>query len=122
MTHPSLTEMLHSGLFQFVAGNVSFAPTGELIVTDGRFVHVHCSPDFIKVADALGLVSTDDTGRIGAVASVEEAVAEAKQAARALARQPELFEAMSMACENPPAGCDCAGCSYAKEKSGAHNE
>jgi len=55
--------MLHAGLFRFVAGNVSFAPTGELIVTDGRFVHVPASRDFVKVADALGLVSTDDTGR-----------------------------------------------------------
>ncbi len=122
MTHPSLTEMLHSGLFRFVAGNVSLAPTGELIVTDGRFVHVSASRDFIKVADALGLVSTDDTGRIGAVTSVEDVVEHARKATAALARQPELFEAMSMACENPPAGCDCAGCSYAKEKSGAHNE
>ncbi len=120
--HPSLAEMLHSGLFRFVAGNVSFAPTGELIVTDGRFVHVHASRDFVKVADALGLVSTDDTGRIGAVASVEDVVAQARKATAALARQPDMFESLSMACENPPEGCDCAGCSYAKEKNGAHNE
>jgi hypothetical protein len=40
-------EMLHSGLFRFVAGNVSIAPTGELIVTDGRFVHVPAR-DFIE--------------------------------------------------------------------------
>ena len=45
--HPSLTEMLHAGLFRFVAGNVSFAPTGEFIVTDGRFVHVPAR-DFIE--------------------------------------------------------------------------
>lgn len=78
--------------------------------------------DFIRVADALGLVSTDDTGRIGAVAGVEEVVEEARQAARALARQPELFESMSMSCEEPPTGCECAGCMYAREKGGALNE
>jgi len=34
--------------------------------------------DFLRVADALGLVSTDDTGRIGQVASVDEVVAVAR--------------------------------------------
>ena len=34
--------------------------------------------DFVRVADALGLVSTDDTGRIGQVASVDEVVAVAR--------------------------------------------
>lgn len=83
---------------------------------------VEARKDFVLVADALGLVSTDDTGRIGAVASVEEVVAEAKQAAAALARQPELFESMRMSCEEPPSKCECAGCMYSREKSGAHNE
>lgn len=77
--------------------------------------------DFVRVADALGLVSTDDTGRIGAVAPVEEVVKEARLAASALAKQAELFESLSMACETPPEGCDCAGCSYAREKGGDHN-
>ncbi len=35
--------------------------------------------DFVRVADALGLVSTDDTGRIGQVASVDEVVAAARR-------------------------------------------
>lgn len=49
--------------------------------------------DFVRVADALGLVSTDDTGRIGAIASVDDIVAQARLAARALCRkQPEPEE------------------------------
>lgn len=49
--------------------------------------------DFVRVADALGLVSTDDTGRVGAIASVDDIVAEARLAARALSReQPEPEE------------------------------
>jgi hypothetical protein len=82
---------------------------------------VEARRDFVLVADALGLVSTDDTGRIGAVAPVEEVVKEARLAASALAKQAELFESLSMACETPPEGCDCAGCSYAREKGGDHN-
>lgn len=77
---------------------------------------VEARRDFVLVADALGLVSTDDTGKIGAVAPVEDVVAEAKQAASALARQSELFESMRMACEEPPPKCECAGCMYAREK------
>lgn len=34
--------------------------------------------DFVRVADAFGLVSTDDTGRIGQVASVDDVVAAAR--------------------------------------------
>jgi hypothetical protein len=43
--------------------------------------------DFVRVADALGLVGTDDTGRIGAIASVEDIVAQARLAAKALSRE-----------------------------------
>ena len=51
--------------------------------------------NFTRVADALGLVSTDDTGRIGDIASVEDIVAQARLAARALSREqlePEVDE------------------------------
>lgn len=49
--------------------------------------------DFVRVADALGLVSTDDTGRVGAIASVEDIVAHARHAAKALSReQPDPEE------------------------------
>jgi len=34
--------------------------------------------DLLRVADALGLVSTDDTGRIGQVASVDDIIAEVR--------------------------------------------
>jgi hypothetical protein len=34
------------------------------------------------------------------------------------ARVASMMESMSMSCENPPTGCDCAGCSYAQEKGG----
>jgi len=44
--------------------------------------------DFVRVADALGLVSTDDTGRIGQVASVEEVVEQARKAQKCF----ELWE------------------------------
>jgi len=75
--------------------------------------------DFVRLADALGLVSTDDTGRIGAIASVESIVARARLAAKALAREPDLYESLRMSCEEPPTGCECAGCSYARERGGA---
>lgn len=48
--------------------------------------------DFIRVADALGLVSTDDTWRIGAIASVEDIVTQARHAAKALAREQPVAE------------------------------
>lgn len=35
------------------------------------------------------------------------------------ARIEQMMESMSMACEEPPTGCECAGCSYAREKGGA---
>jgi hypothetical protein len=34
------------------------------------------------------------------------------------ARIASMMESMSMACEEPPANCECAGCSYAREKGG----
>lgn len=48
--------------------------------------------DFVRVADALGLVGTDDTGRIGAIASVEDIVTQARHAAKALAREQPVAE------------------------------
>jgi hypothetical protein len=39
MVSMNVNEMLRDGLFRFVAGNVSLGPEGELIVTDGRFLH-----------------------------------------------------------------------------------
>jgi hypothetical protein len=148
--------------------------------------------DFVRVADALGLVSTDDTGRIGQVARVDEVVATARsieslhaevevlrgvgcreakdgeiesgpcgvclrcaeergerraqaeverlrrlldhatqsnpgtsvlvmlmdEAAKLRERIASMQESMSMACEEPPTNCECAGCSYAREKGG----
>jgi hypothetical protein len=48
---------------------------------------------FVRVADALGLVGTDDAGRIGAIADAEHIIAQARLAAKALAReQPEPEE------------------------------
>lgn len=35
------------------------------------------------------------------------------------ARLDELMQAGSMACEEPAAGCQCAGCSYAREMGGS---
>ena len=34
------------------------------------------------------------------------------------ARVASMMESMSMSCEEPPANCECAGCSYAREKGG----
>lgn len=34
------------------------------------------------------------------------------------ARVASMMESMSMSCEEPPAKCECAGCSYAREKGG----
>jgi hypothetical protein len=34
------------------------------------------------------------------------------------ARIASMMESMSMACEEPPTNCECAGCSYAREKGG----
>jgi len=34
------------------------------------------------------------------------------------ARIASMQESMSMACEEPPTNCECAGCSYAREKGG----
>jgi hypothetical protein len=48
--------------------------------------------DFVRVADALGLVGTDDAGRIGAIASVEDIVAQARHAAKALSREQPVAE------------------------------
>jgi hypothetical protein len=75
---------------------------------------------FVLVAEAFGLVSTDDTGRIGEVASVDEVVTHARECASAFAQREEIVEALIMSCETPPPGCQCAGCSYAREKGGAH--
>lgn len=36
------------------------------------------------------------------------------------ARVERMMESLSMACEEPPASCQCAGCSYAREKAGDH--
>jgi hypothetical protein len=74
--------------------------------------------DFVRVADALGCVSTDDTGRAGALASVEEVVEQARKAQKCFDLWEDVHAASFMACENPPTGCDCAGCSYAREKGG----
>lgn len=35
------------------------------------------------------------------------------------ARIASMQESMMMACEEPPTGCQCAGCSYARERGGA---
>lgn len=35
------------------------------------------------------------------------------------ARVASMQESMMMACEEPPTGCQCAGCSYARERGGA---
>lgn len=75
--------------------------------------------DFIALADALGMVSRDDTGRIGMVASVEEAVYAAVEAVRKANKWDDVQESLDMACENPPPNCECPGCSYAREKGGA---
>jgi len=34
------------------------------------------------------------------------------------ARIASMQESMSMACEEPPTNCECAGCSYSREKCG----
>jgi hypothetical protein len=34
-------------------------------------------------------------------------------------RIARMMESMSMACEEPPAGCECAGCMYSRERVGA---
>jgi exosome complex RNA-binding protein Csl4 len=36
------------------------------------------------------------------------------------ARVERMTESMSMACEEPSTGCECAGCSYARERGGDH--
>ncbi len=33
-------------------------------------------------------------------------------------RIARMMESISMACEEPRTGCECAGCSYAREKGG----
>lgn len=33
-------------------------------------------------------------------------------------RIARMMESISMACEEPPTNCECAGCSYAREKGG----
>lgn len=38
--------------------------------------------------------------------------------ARLRARIESMEESMSMACEEPPTGCECAGCMYARERGG----
>lgn len=35
------------------------------------------------------------------------------------ARVASMQDSMSMSCEEPPTGCQCAGCSYARERGGA---
>jgi hypothetical protein len=77
---------------------------------------------FVLVAEAFGLVSTDDTGRIGQVATVDEVVTHARECASALSKWEEAQESLLMACEEPRTNCECPGCSYAREKDGAHND
>lgn len=76
--------------------------------------------DFLAVAEALGCVSTDDTGRIGAVASLKEVLDCAVEAVRKANKWDDVQDSLNMACENPPPRCECPGCSYAREKGGAH--
>ena len=40
------------------------------------------------------------------------------EAAKLRERIASMQESMSMACEEPRTGCECAGCSYAREKGG----
>jgi hypothetical protein len=61
-------EREHAALFEMV--QVAFA-----YVERERY---EARRDFVRVADALGLVSTDDTGRIGQVASVDDLIAEVR--------------------------------------------
>ena len=72
--------------------------------------------DYIAVADAVGMVGWADGQGPAQVASAEELVACARAGASALLSLEEWQEAASMACETPLAGCDCHGCSYAREK------
>jgi hypothetical protein len=51
-----------------------------------------------------------------AIAERDEARAEVE---RLRARIASMQESMMMSCEEPPTGCQCAGCSYAREKGGA---
>jgi hypothetical protein len=73
--------------------------------------------DFLRVAEGLGMVNADDTGRIGEVASADELVEHAREAQRRWMQWDEMEEYSMMACENPPTGCECNGCSLAREKS-----
>lgn len=72
--------------------------------------------DYIAVADAVGMVGWAEGQGPAQIASVEELVACARAGASALLSLEEWQEAAAMACETPLAGCDCHGCSYAREK------
>lgn len=75
--------------------------------------------DFDLVAEALGLAEWPEGQGGCRVAPVQEIVSYAREARKASERLPEMSEALSMSCETPPARCECAGCSYAREKGGA---
>ena len=51
--------------------------------------------------------------------TVERTREDVAEILRLRARISELDDSNAMACECPTANCDCAGCSYAREKGGA---
>jgi len=76
--------------------------------------------DFVRVADALGLVSTDDTGRIGQVARVDEVVATACSIAR-LHAEVEMLRGVGCreAKAGEPESGPCGVCLRCAEERGA---
>jgi hypothetical protein len=61
----------------------------------------------------------DDLIMLAERRELESALAEAVRERDALKeRIARMMESISMACEEPRTGCECAGCSYAREKGG----
>lgn len=78
--------------------------------------------NFASVAEALDLADRPEGQGGIQVAPAEEIVEFARKAMRRYNQWDDVSESLSMACETPATGCECAGCSYAREKSGAHNQ
>lgn len=72
-----------------------------------------------KFAIAKARVQVDDY-RTHAHAMTERCEVAERERDALKARVERMTESMSMACEEPRTGCECAGCSYARERGGDH--
>jgi hypothetical protein len=82
-----------------------------------RFVRALLTEGASKAATDAAKKS-EDQHRTHAEALTAQCEAVERERGALKVRVERMMESMSMACEEPPAGCECAGCMYSREKGG----